>query len=91
MENAQKNKTQATSDLILHSRKELHVTGVIEVISATTSVITIKSALGGVVINGSELKIKNLASNSQEVDITGEINEIKYSSNKKKLFEKVFK
>ena len=91
MENTTKSKTQEISDIILHSRKELHVTGVFEIISATTNNITIKSTLGGLIVNGTDLKIKNLTSNSQEVDICGDINEIKYTSRKKKLFEKVFK
>ena len=91
MENTTKSKTQEISDIILHSRKELHVTGVIEVLSATTSLITIKSTLGGLFICGSDLKIKNLTSNSQEVDISGEISEIKYNTKKSKLFDKVFR
>lgn len=91
MENSQKNKIPAASDITLHSRKELHVTGVIEVLTATSSLISIKSTLGGLFISGADLKIKNLTSNSQEVDISGEISEIKYNSKKNKLFDKVFR
>ena len=78
-------------DLELYSRKNLHITGVVEVISATTSLITTKTTGGPLAIHGSDLKIKNLNNTQQEVDIEGNINEIKYEVKKKKLLEKIFK
>jgi len=93
MEN--QNKTQKTNslphDLELHSRKSLHITGVIEVLSATATLVTIKTTGGPLSIHGTEMKIKNLNNTQQEVDIEGNINEIKYEVKKKKFFEKVFK
>ena len=91
MDSNQNNKNTLPSDIILKSRKELHISGVIEVVSATTSLITIKTSLGGLIIGGLDLKIKNLTATAQEVDITGDINEIKYSAKKRKLLQKVFK
>ena len=92
MENQTKQqKAPQNNDIILNDRKNLHITGVLEVISATKSLITMKTTGGNLSINGSEMKIKNLLNQQQEVDIEGFINEIKYDAKKKKFFEKVFK
>lgn len=78
-------------DLELKSRKDLHITGIIEVISATTGAISLKTNAGPMTILGNTLKIKNLNNTEKHIDIEGEINEIKYSQKKKKILQKVFK
>lgn len=78
-------------DIELHARKNLHITGVEEVTSATTSLINLKTNGGALSILGSDMKIKNLNHAEQEVSIEGNIDELKYGSKKKKFFEKVFK
>lgn len=77
--------------LELIDRKTLHITGILEVLNATESIINTKSSLGKLQITGSSLKIKNLSRETNEVDIEGEINEIKYNNTNKKIFQKLFK
>lgn len=92
MDNKKKeNSMSLPHDIELKSRKNLHITGVIEVVSVTSTNITLKTNGGPLVIVGIDLKIKNLSQDQKEVSIDGEIDEIKYSKKKKKLFEKVFK
>lgn len=78
-------------DIELRSRKNLHITGVEEVTSATTTLINLKTCGGALSILGSDMKIKNLNHAEKEISIEGNIDELKYGSKKKKLFEKVFK
>lgn len=78
-------------DIELRSRKNLHITGVEEVTSATTSLISLKTNGGVLSVLGSDMKIKNLNHAEQEVSIEGNIDELKYGSKKKKFFDKVFK
>ena len=80
-----------THDIELKNRKDLHITGVLEVVSATSGLINLKTSAGLLIVGGSDLKIKNLLETEKKVDIEGLINEIKYNEKKKKLFEKVFK
>lgn len=78
-------------DLELKNRKDLHMTAINEVVSATTTAIHLKSVVGLITIIGNNLKIKNLNHSDKFIDIEGEINEIKYNQKKKKILQKVFK
>ena len=78
-------------DIELKNRETITISGVLEVVSATQSLISLKTSLGGLNICGSELKIKNLLENEKKITITGTISEVKYIEKKKKIFEKVFK
>ena len=77
--------------LELSNRKSLHISGVLEVIAATDKMINLSTNAGPLMINGSDLKIKNLNNADKKIEINGEINELKYSDRKKKFLEKVFK
>lgn len=77
--------------LSLKDRTELFITGILEVISATESLVNLKSSHGPITITGSKLKIKNLNAGSKELSIEGEVSEIKYNNGKKRFLEKCFK
>ena len=91
MENKKNETTNLPHDITLKSRKNLYITGVLEVVSVTSTNINLKTNSGPLSIIGSDLKIKNLSQDQKEVSIDGEVDEIKYLKKKKKLFEKVFK
>lgn len=82
---------EGTSNIEIQSRKQIHITGVTEVISATTTSVELKTACGKLTIGGTDLKIKNLNNEQKELYLTGILNELKYNEKKKNLFEKVFK
>ena len=69
----------------LINREDLNISGVLEVLSATENSINIKSSYGLITITGTKLKIKNLNETSKEVQIQGQILEIKYNNGKKRF------
>jgi len=78
-------------ELYLKSRNEMKITGVIEVLSATSQIVTLKSSAGAMTVTGENLKIHSLSNTEKILEIEGQINEIKYSQKKKKFLEKMFK
>ena len=78
-------------EINLNNRTELKITGVFEVVSATTSAIIAKTSAGGLAITGENLKILNLNNHEKTIEIRGVVNEIKYNQKKKKFLEKVFR
>ena len=70
-------------NLELKSRNILNISGVLEMISATGTLISMKTSAGNLNITGSEMKVKNLNNNQHEVEIEGKINEIKYDVKKR--------
>lgn len=91
MENKKEQKPVLAHDIILKDRKDLKLSGIQEVLSVTTNAINLQTNGGPLAISGSNLKIKNLSQDQKEVEIEGEIDEIKYCKRKRKFFEKVFK
>ena len=77
--------------LELYARKDIKVSGVIEVISATPTEIVTKTDCGPLCINGQHLKVKNLLINERILEAEGEIYKIEYSKSKKTLFAKILK
>lgn len=77
--------------ITLKDRKDLFLTGVNEVVSATESAINLKTSHGALTIMGSKLKIKNLNDTAKELTIDGEVSEIKYGGGKKRFLEKCFR
>lgn len=75
----------------LNARKELKMTGVIEVISATTTEIVAKTDCGPIVITGANLKVKSLLIKEKILEADGEIAKIEYTKAKKNFFQKIFK
>ena len=78
------------NEINIVDRKNINLTGVKEVISATTSQVLIKTELGPIQITGSDLKITSLNEETSTVQITGELQELKYT-NKKSLLQRMFK
>ena len=92
MENTSKQKTESSPNHIeLIDRKMLKATGVTEAISATETQILLKTDFGPLLITGSALHVENLNKTEKVVELTGEINEVKYTKSKKNFFQKLFK
>ncbi len=77
--------------LELNARKNLKITGVIEVISATPTEIVTKTDCGPLSITGQNLKVKNLLIAEKILEAEGEIGKIEYSKSKKSFFSKILK
>ena len=94
METKQKNNTTETklpNNIDLQNRRNLKITGVEEILTATPTEVVAKTTEGPLVITGGDMKIKNLNNEQKTVEIEGEINELKYSSKKKKFIQKIFR
>lgn len=83
-------KTTLPNDIYIKDRREINLTGVIEVRSATPTQIVTKTELGPLNISGSDLRIISLDEESKTVQIVGEVSEIKYTQ-KKSIFQRIFK
>ena len=77
--------------LELNARKNLKISGVIEVISATPTEIIAKTDCGPIFISGQNLKVKNLLISEKIVETEGEVYKIEYSKSKKSFFSKILK
>lgn len=77
--------------LELNARKNLKITGVIDVISATPSEIVAKTDCGPISVTGQNLKVKNLLITEKILEAEGEIGKIEYSKSKRSLFSKILK
>lgn len=78
-------------DIELKNKKLLKISGVKEVVMATSSNINLQTYGGPLNINGADLKIKNLNEVEKKIEIEGSIFELKYADKKKKFLNKVFK
>ena len=65
--------------LCLTDRRELRITGVEEVVSFDESGAELKCENGRLFVEGEEIRISNLSTESGEVNITGKINAISYA------------
>lgn len=83
--------TSLPHEIVLNNRTNLKISGIIEVISATATVVYAKSSAGGLIITGENLKIQNLNNEEKTLEINGVVNEIKYNQKKKKFLDKLFK
>ena len=77
--------------LELNARRNLKITGINEVISATTGEIIAKSECGPLTVCGQNLKVKNLLINEKILEVEGEIYKIEYTKPKKNFFSKILK
>ena len=64
--------------LTLNERKSLTMTGATEVVSFEESAIVLRTALGMLVIQGQELKLKTLSPEGGQVSVEGHISAILY-------------
>lgn len=63
----------------MEDRKHAELTGIKDVISFDPEKIILESACGHIAIKGTELKVKRLSVEKQEIEITGCVDSICYS------------
>ena len=64
--------------LTLEQRKKLTMTGVTEVVSFEENSVILKTALGTLVIQGQQLRLKTLSLEGGQVDVSGTISALIY-------------
>ena len=64
--------------LTLNERKQLTMTGVSEVVSFEETAVVLQTALGNLVIQGQELKLKTLSPEGGQVTVDGQISALIY-------------
>lgn len=69
--------------LTLSERKTLTMTGVTEVVSFEEDAVILKTALGTLVIQGSQLQLKTLSLEGGQVDVTGSVSALIYEEPKR--------
>lgn len=69
---------QAEHRLCLDGRSRLTMTGVSEVVSFEDSAVVLKTALGTLVVQGKELKLKTLSLDGGQVAVDGTVSALIY-------------
>ena len=64
--------------LTLEERNKLTMTGVTEVVSFEEDAVVLKTALGTLIIQGRDLKLKTLSLDGGQVDVDGTISALSY-------------
>lgn len=90
-EKQQSIKIQSPHEVFLKDRNQLKMTGIVEVISATSNAINCKTENGPLVISGHDLRVNLLDIESKVVEVVGDIDDLKYVANKKSFLQRVFK
>ncbi len=90
-----KNETaaQAKHSLTLENRNKMTLSGVKEVTGFSDASVTLKTTLGSLLIQGKELNISRLNTDTGELNVNGEINILRYSKDKRGggFFEGLFR
>ena len=76
------------SNILVEDRKKMSVNGVFEVLSFDDEKVVLNTTLKKLEIIGNNLKISRLDLKNGEVNITGNINELKYLNDTKSKEEK---
>lgn len=69
---------QMPHKLTLSERSHLTMTGVTEVVSFDDSAVVLKTGLGSLVVQGSQLQLKNLSPEGGQVVVDGSISSLVY-------------
>lgn len=69
---------ETSHKLQLSERKALTVTGVTEVVSFEETAVVLHTALGTLVVQGRELKLKTLSTDGGQVAVDGEVTALSY-------------
>lgn len=83
--------------LIMSNRKNINLTGVIDLISFDMNTIIAETVMGIIIINGEDLHVKKLNLDENKLDVSGEIQSFNYEdeNNFKKsgtnILAKIFK
>ena len=78
--------TTTKSTLVLNNRKELNLTGIKKVKSTEPALIVANLDNGAILINGANLEVQKLDIKEGILEITGTINQIKYTNQVSKGF-----
>ena len=83
-------------NLILENREKLNVSGVLDVLSLDDQIVIIETELGLLTVKGDSLRINKLSTDTEEVIVEGNINNLGYSEKlgsgkETSLFSKLFK
>lgn len=76
--------------LTLSQRKNLTMTGVTEVVSLDEDTVALNTELGTLIVQGSDLKLKNLSQEGGQVAITGNISSLLYEEPRAPLRRRLF-
>ena len=82
---------QKEQKVILENRKKLTITGISKVENVNLNQISALINNSTIVINGSNLHIDKLDVATGHIEISGEINAIKYTDKKANLFKRMFR
>ena len=69
---------QQEHTMTLERRKNLTMTGVSEVVSFDDTAVVLRTALGMLTVQGSQLRLKTLSTEGGRVAVTGEISALTY-------------
>ena len=69
---------QLPHKLTLNERQNLTLTGVTEVISFDDTAVILRTALGTLVVQGSQLQLKTLSLDGGQVAVDGQVNTLHY-------------
>lgn len=83
--------SQTGHEITLTEAKELIISGVENVQSATATAISATTTCGGMVIKGKNIHVEKLDLEQKVLIATGEFEDIKYVSEKKPFLKRVFK
>ena len=89
------NTTQKKQTVILKNRQELFLDGVSDVVGFDECSVTVKTVLGGLTVDGTDLHITRMSLESGEVVISGNVSGLFYEETKEigkpKLFSRLWK
>jgi sporulation protein YabP len=68
--------------LSLEGRQKLSITGVTEVLSFDDTTVMLRTALGDLMVGGSQLQLKTLSLDGGQVDVDGQISLLQYEEPK---------
>ena len=66
-------------NIILESRKRLHISGVEEILRFDDTLVVMKTVLGELFVRGERLHVDALSVESGDLSVTGEISELGYA------------
>lgn len=69
-------------NLNLHDRKKLTITGVSEVVSFDDTAVIMRTPLGTLIVQGSDLQLKTLTAEGGNVAVEGEISALSYEQSR---------
>jgi len=72
--------------LTLSERKQLTMSGVTEVVSFEETAVVLRTALGTLLVQGQELKLKTLSPEGGQVTVNGEISALIYKEPRESSF-----